>query len=1126
MGIYIATAIALLFCLILSWLAGSLLRLQGASLWILRGSLSVLCIAGAALFLWFHRKMKREEGAPTSPAATDADLLLREADRKLRASTSAAGSLKSLPVIFLIGEGGSAKTSVMLHSGIEPELLAGRVYDGNDIASTAAVNVWFARKTVFIELGSKAANDPATWLRVLHRTRPGQMKSALGKGQVAPRAALVCFDAERFAAGSDAVVASARRLADRLKEMSASLGADFPVYVLFTRMDRVPHFAEFVGNLTQQESGEVMGATLARRTGSAGLFVEEENNRISRSFDQLVYSLSEKRLEYLPREGAPERLPSIYEFPREMRKLRTVIAQFLVELTKPTQLGANCFLRGFYFSGVRPVVVNETVAQSAPVAAAAVAASEATRMFNLSELRAASSPVQSRVMQSRRVPEWTFLPHLFHEVILRDRGALAASGQSSHVQTARRVLLGSACALLAFLFLALLVSFVNNRGLEQRALDPANNLARNVTAPTDAPSVDELKQLDSLRAALVEIEQDQKNRAPLFYRFGLFSGDRIYPDARRAYFQNFQKLLLYSAQVNMLGSLRQPPSTKTSEDFQQMYSTLKAYLITTSHHEKADWSGFQQAVLDRSPAFRNGDGAGQELIRKQVAFYAAELIASNPLAADPDANGIDHARAYLKQFNGVEPIYQAMLDDAGRGKQPVNFNHQFPGASLAVVDGYQVPAAFTKAGFAVMQTSLQSPDKFSGEEWVLGPQGSLNIPLDSLRTQLSQRYYSDYAAQWRTFLRSAHVLGYAGLKDASTKLTRLVANDSPLLELFWLAKDNTSVNNPDIQQAFDSVQTLARDSSLEKLLGSGNQAYMGALSQLQSVIAPIASAPTPDPGMIAQGMQAATQAHGAVTQISQSFRIDTQGRIDSQVKSLMEQPIAQVEASLRARQGAGAEEVCRAVNQVTSKYPFNSRATQRATLQEVQDVFRPQTGTLWTLYDAGLKSVLLRQGTQFVPSGTGVISPRFIGFMERAAQFTDTLFPNGSPTMHLAFTLRPIATKGIQSTITIDGQVVSGNAQQFVWQGSPNSTVALSATAGGVTLPSAPYQGTWAVFDFFSSADWTGSNPATLEWPLQLQFGHRAVSEESRTAVRYQLETQGAQVFRKDFLEGLRCSVR
>ena len=527
------------------------------------------------------------------------------------------------------------------------------------------------------------------------------------------------------------------------------------------------------------------------------------------------------------------------------------------------------------------------------------------------------------------------------------------------------------------------ISFSNNRALQQTIATSAESLSRSVPGSTESPSLDQIQELDKISATLAELQTYSKDGAPFSYRMGLYSGDRIYPDAHKLYFRYFQRLLLNSIQANMLASLRQPPATRSSDDFQQMYATLKSYLVTTSHHEKANWAGLVPALLDRSSAFRRStDPVTQDLIRKQFAFYASELVAANPYSSENDAAAVERGRTYLKQFSGIEAIYQAMLDDAGRGKAAVNFNRQFPGSAQVVIDSYEVPAAFTKNAFPAMQKYIQSPEKFSGEEWVMGPQSSLNIPLDSLRSQLAQRYYGDYAAKWRTFLRSAHVVGYQNLRDAATKLSRLVANDSPLLGLFWLAKENTAVEAPPVRDVFDSVQTLARDSTAEKFVGSGNQAYMGALSQLQSVITAVSSAPKPDPGLLGQGSQAASGAHGAVTQIAQSFRIDTQGRIDAQVKQLMEEPIVRTEGVLRAAGGAGAQDVCNIVNQVTAKYPFNSRASQKATLQEVQDLFRPQTGTLWTLYDTQLKSILLRQGNQFVSTGAVPVSPRFAGFMQ------------------------------------------------------------------------------------------------------------------------------------------------
>ncbi len=76
--------------------------------------------------------------------------------------------------------------------------------------------------------------------------------------------------------------------------------------------------------------------------------------------------------------------------------MRQTAVQFLVDLCRPSQLSAGPFLRGFYFTGVRPVIINE----AAPVAAAAQqqqgpggygSASGATGIFNVGA-RAAAQP--------------------------------------------------------------------------------------------------------------------------------------------------------------------------------------------------------------------------------------------------------------------------------------------------------------------------------------------------------------------------------------------------------------------------------------------------------------------------------------------------------------------------------------------------------------------------------------------------------------------------------------------------------------------------------------------------------------------------------------------------------------
>ena len=181
----------------------------------------------------------------------------------------------------------------------------------------------------------------------------------------------------------------------------------------------------------------MLGATLPVRQAQAGVYADEETKRLNKIFDELFYSLADRRLSVLGRENQADRLPGIYEFPREIRKMRSLMVDFLVNLARPSQLQANPFLRGFYFSGVRAMMVDDV---AAPASREAVISEEggesgATQMFNArtaapwtNRSSGASSPDRARFRSG------CFSSHLFNDVILKDRVALSASGFSSRVE--------------------------------------------------------------------------------------------------------------------------------------------------------------------------------------------------------------------------------------------------------------------------------------------------------------------------------------------------------------------------------------------------------------------------------------------------------------------------------------------------------------------------------------------------------------------------------------------------------------------------------------------------------------------------------------------------------------------
>lgn len=434
----LGTLLALCVYLVLAWFVGSWLHLTGSSLWILRGGLALLGILGVAAFLFFYlRAHKNDAGAASSASDSDIDVLVANAAKRLQNSPlPQKHALDSLTTVFLLGDTGSTKTSVVMNSGLEPELLAGQIFQDTTVVPTRIANLLFNKQALLVDVSGEMMGQQGRWQQLLRRLQRGKFTSAFGGKEQPLRAAVVCFNCEEFlqAGANERVLASARKLASRLQELSRTIGISFPVYVLFSKTDRVPFFLDFFRTLTRDEATQAIGATLPMNTQSSGVYAEEENKRISARFDELFFALSEKRIELLSRESEAANLAPAYEFPREFRKLRALIVQFLVELGRPSQLSVNPFLRGFYFAGVRPITVEDMPGLSIPAAASPSASmpAGATQVFNVAQI-AEQQRAAARVPTSRRVPQWMFVTRLFHDVILRDRAAMATSSFS--VQT-------------------------------------------------------------------------------------------------------------------------------------------------------------------------------------------------------------------------------------------------------------------------------------------------------------------------------------------------------------------------------------------------------------------------------------------------------------------------------------------------------------------------------------------------------------------------------------------------------------------------------------------------------------------------------------------------------------------
>jgi type VI secretion system protein ImpL len=681
------------------------------------------------------------------------------------------------------------------------------------------------------------------------------------------------------------------------------------------------------------------------------------------------------------------------------------------------------------------------------------------------------------------------------------------------------------------------VSFFGNRALENQVLDAARAIPPGEASGLNLPTPEALQKLDSLREALVRLTAYEEHGAPLGLRWFLFSGRAMYPEARRLYYTRFHQLLFAQTQGAMLASLQLvalPPAP--TDDYGATYDTLKAYIMTTSEWKRStNW--LSPVLVARWSAGRLVDNL-LPLARKQFDFYSEDLARGNPFSEQNDAAAIDRARLHLSKFSGTEQIYQFMLSDASRRAKKINFNEQFPGSAEVVVNNRDVLGAFTKPGWAAMQENLRKADKFfGGERWVLGDYAAAKPDATQLAQELQTRYTSDYIARWREFLGNTVVVRYSNLKDAAKKLNVLSGAQTPLLALFWVATQNTAVDSPKVTEAFDAVQKVVPPpATTVQYVWPTNQEYMTSLAALQTAISQVADASgPPDPNRAAPVRSSADAAGNVVKKMGYTFKIDPEAHLETTTLKLLQAPIDYADALTKGI-GAGeinaqARQFCAAFAPIAAKFPFNPAATAEASLQELDAIFRPREGKLWTFYTDALQNFLQKQGAQYVPNPAGGVplTPAFTSFFNNAARFSDAMYPAGAtePSLHYALTAQR-SDQISEMNVTIDGQTVKSSGQgathQYVWPGAATRNLRISAKlTGGSDFEFENRDGLWSLFRFFADADRYSGN--LLEWVVKQGREERPVMVAGKPLTyQFLVDTGGAApVFQKDFLNSLRC---
>ena len=1134
---HIVGGFGLVFAAMIAWFGALWLNLQGTNLWFVRLCIFLLLGLLVVAVMWWLRNRQRNkpagEASPSSETsfsagvADDILLILREAQARVASSTQLPRGtrLSSLPVIFLVGDAASGKTCVATQSGLDPELISGQVYQEGNIAPTRLANVWFARKTIVVEMAGKTLGDEHLWSRLLHRLAPGKLRSIFSRKAAAPRAVVVCYDSAKLAkaGGPEEIGAQARSIRARLQQISQTLGISFPVYVFFTQADRLPYFDDFFRNLSDQEITQVLGATLSPFPATAtGVYAEQETKRLTGAFNSIFYSLAECRPGLLYRERSTGRLPGIYEFPRELQKRIPLAVQFLVDLCRPSHLRSGPFLRGFYFTGVRQV---ETAAPFGGTVLASKTSLVPTRSFtpNATSIMRADDFTRTQgqgwqsatqtglAAESGKTSQWLFLSHILSHVILQDHTALGASGASSRANVWKRVLLATAGGIAAIWFLGMVFSFFGNRALEEDVRRAAEAISPIRSTALSMASLEDLQHLDAARLELAKLTKYQRGGAPLRLRWGLYSGESLYDDFRPLYFDRFNKLLFGDVQGQMASFLSNRPSSPTNpsdDDYNTGYDTLKAYLMTTLRPEKSDTPFLSEFLVSQwAVKLDSAPTEQKDLARGQFAFYADELRVENPFPLSSDNpfvhEAVDRSRRYLAAFTGANFVYRtyiAKVHQACPKCEPLNFAKKYSETEGVIREPKTVDAAYTKDGWKAMQGLLSRNDWKTDDEWVLG-EGAKAVTRVVNIAEVRSNYQTDYIREWREFVKSASVVGFGSPGDASKKLGSLTGNRSPLFELLCEVSENTSGTSPEIAAAFQPVNDVVKAPCYRQVAQESSKGYVAALNDFKQCIDQYQEDPK-NPATqredsyrsckTKQWPPVQTQARVLVSSI------DHEAHLDECVVTLLQFGGCSAPPPKPIR-----DDFCLAVNRLSSKYPFNPNSTDEATLLEFEAFFRP----------GGILS------QELVKGGGGGSRGRLLSFAQAVQR---SLYPNGSPVIQYHFAVMATVPPGMKTLqLNLDLGLLNASegtpptAKSFVWPGTGHVAELRVGDSKHFSLG-----GLWAVFHLFEDYSWSpvkGGGFHLVSKPLN---GPQGMAFKDTLDLR----VEGVPLFRRGYLSQLRCS--
>lgn len=641
--------------------------------------------------------------------------------------------------------------------------------------------------------------------------------------------------------------------------------------------------------------------------------------------------------------------------------------------------------------------------------------------------------------------------------------------------------------------------------------------------------------LDVLQKQIAALEMRQSEGAPWYSRFGLNRDKQLLSAIWPHYAMISNRMLVAPLRSQLEGDLIQRSAMSNQElanggkdQIKATYAALKTYLMLAapSHTDATflipQWLASGQPMLPAKTQL--SIGAWIDLRRRLISFHVGHLAANSRWAISPDEKLVDSAREALIGViglqNSTDVLYQAILDDIS-GKYPALSMQTLLGSTssrgLFNTDA-TVPGVFTRAAWDQhISKAIDEAEKHRkvDHDWVL-TDGSVNISsaasgsetkenhlkaddvrvansgAENLKTALRNRYFTDYAGAWETFLNSVQWQSDSTLSGTIDQLNLLAdAQRSPLLALFkaisYQAGAGTTVrslsedllnkaqhlignNDPDPSKpgaiAVDEAPMAAAFAPLLQLTDSTN------VHQAGGDVKPVSSRSAEM--SLARYLERVTSVRLKLQQIMMSSDPDAMSRITAQAilqgktsdiadsrdyanrvgaslgqqwsgfgSAMFERPLEQTWGVVLRPAAASLNATWRSAivaawdSAFSGRYPF-SHSDNDVSLPELARFLRGDGGLISRFVTTQLAGMLERQGDEWVPTeGVGgamlSIDPHFLASLNHLTRISNHLFSEGDA--QVRFELKPIPTSGVTDMLVMSGtQKLHYFNQREEWQ--------------------------------------------------------------------------------------------